>query len=108
MEELNLAPILATYGSVTRGTSPYHPQLLVKVLLYAYTVGIPAARRIARKLEEEVAFRVLAANQRPDFRILRDFRKQHLSALAELFVQVLQLCQRAGLVTLGHIALDGT
>ena len=62
MEELNLAPILATYGSVTRGTPPYHPQLLGKVLLYAYTVGIPAARRIARKLEEEVAFRVLAAN----------------------------------------------
>ena len=108
VEELNLAPILATYGSVTRGTPPYHPQLLVKVLLYAYAVGIPASRQIARKLEEDVAFRVLAANQRPDFRTLSDFRKQHLSALAELFVQVLQLCQRAGLVTLGHIALDGT
>ncbi|MDH4155147.1 MAG: IS1182 family transposase [Nitrospira sp.] len=108
VEELNLAPILATYGSVTRGSPPYHPQLLVKVLLYAYAVGIPASRQIARKLEEDVAFRVLAANQRPDFRTLSDFRKQHLSALAELFVQVLQLCQRAGLVTLGHIALDGT
>jgi hypothetical protein len=80
----------------------------VKVLLYAYAVGIPASRQIARKLEEDVAFRVLAANQRPAFRTLSDFRKQHLPALAELFVQVLKLCQRAGLVKLGHIALDGT
>lgn len=71
-------------------------------------MGIPASRQIARELEENVAFRVLAANQRPDFRTLRDFRKQHLAALTELFVQVLRLCQRAGLVKLGHIALDGT
>jgi len=108
VEELNLSPILATYGRVTRGTPPYHPELLVKVLLYAYAVGMPASRQIARKLEEDVAFRVLAANQRPDFRTLSDFRKQHLTALADLFVQVLKLCQRAGLVKLGHIALDGT
>lgn len=108
VDELNLQPILKTYGGVMRGTVPYHPQLLVKVLLYAYAVGIPASRQIAQKLEEDVAFRVLAANQRPDFRTLSDFRKQHLTALADLFVQVLQLCQRAGLVKLGHIALDGT
>ncbi|MEK6586128.1 MAG: transposase, partial [Nitrospirota bacterium] len=108
VEELNLTSILQTYGGVTRGTAPYHPQMLVKVLLYAYAVGIPASRQIARELEEDVAFRVLAANQRPDFRTLSDFRKQHLAALADLFVQVLTLCQKAGLVTLGHIALDGT
>jgi len=108
VEELNLQPILTTYGGVRRGTVPYHPQLLVKVLLYAYAVGVPASRQIARKLEEDVAFRVLAANQRPDFRTLSDFRKQHLPALADLFVQILTLCQRAGLVPLGHIALDGT
>jgi hypothetical protein len=82
--------------------------MLVKVLLYAYAVGIPASRQIARELEEDVAFRVLAANQRPDFRTISDFRKQHLAALTDLFVQVLRLCQRAGLVKLGHIALDGT
>ena len=58
VEALNLDPILATYGGVTRGTAPYHPQLLVKVLLYAYAVGIPASRQIARELEEDVAFRV--------------------------------------------------
>ena len=108
VEELNLTPILQTYGGVTRGTVPYHPRMLVKVLLYAYAGGIPASRHIARKLEEDVAFRVLAANQRPDFRTISDFRRQHLVALADLFVQVLTLCRRAGLVTLGHIALDGT
>jgi len=62
VEALNLDPILAAYGGVTRGTVPYHLQLLVKMLLYAYAVGIPASRQIARKLEEDVAFRVLAAN----------------------------------------------
>jgi transposase len=107
VEEWNLAPILATYGRVTRGTPPSHPQLLVKVLLYAYAVGVPASRQIAKKLEEGVAVRVLAANQRPDFRTLSDFRNQHLTALADLFVQVLKRCQRAGLVKLGPIALDG-
>ena len=91
VEALNLDPILATYGGVTRGTAPYHPQLLVKVLLYAYAVGIPASRQIARELEEDVAFRVRAANQRPDFRTISDFRKQHLTALAARFVQVLKL-----------------
>lgn len=108
VETLDLGRIVKTYGAVTRGNAPYDPRMLVKVLLYAYAVGIPASRQIARELEENVAFRVLAANQRPDFRTLSDFRKQHLAALADLFVQVLKLCQRAGLVKLGHIALDGT
>lgn len=90
--ELDLTAILATYGGVTRGTVPYDPRMLVTILLYAYAVGIPASRQIARELEEDVAFRVLAANQRPDVRTLNDFRKQHLPALAALFVQVLKLC----------------
>lgn len=94
------------WGDARPGTYP--PQPLVKVLLYPYAVGIPASRQIARKLEEDTVFRVLAANQRPDFPTLSDFRKQHRPALAELFVQVLQLCQGAGLVKLGHIAVDGT
>jgi len=108
VDELDLNNILRTYGGVTRGVAPYHPRMLVKVLFYAYAVGIPASRQIARKLEEDIAFRVLAANQRPDFRTISDFRQQHLSALADLFVQVLKLCQRVGLVTLGQVALDGT
>jgi transposase len=108
VDAVDLRPILAAYRGVRRGTVPYHPRMLVKVLLYAYAVGIPASRQIARELEEDIGFRVLAANQRPDFRTISDFRKQHLAALTTLFVQVLQLCQRAGLVKLGHIALDGT
>ncbi len=108
VDELDLTAILTTYGGVTRGTAPYHPRMLVKVLFYAYAVGIPASRQIARKLEEDVAFRVLAANQQPDFRTISDFRQEHLAALTALFVQVLKLCQRAGLVKLGHVALDGT
>ena len=106
--ERDLKPILATYGGGTRGTIPYHPELLVAVLLYADAVGMPSSRRIARELEENIAFRVLAANQRPDFRTISDFRQQHLAARATLFVDVLTLCQRAGLVKLGHVALDGT
>ena len=108
VDELDLKAILATYGSVTRGVAPYHPRMLVKVLFYAYAVGIPSSRQIAKELEEDIAFRVLAANQQPDFRTISDFRQQHLGALTDLFVQVLKLCQRAGLVKLGHVALDGT
>lgn len=108
VEELDLQPILNTYGDLTRGTAPYDPRMLVAVLLYAYAVGVPASRQIARKLHEDIAFRVLAANTMPDFRTISEFRKQHLAALRGLFVQVLRLCQQAGLVTLGHIALDGT
>lgn len=104
----NRIAILEAYGPTTRGTVPYHPQMLVKVLFYAYAVEVPASWQIAWKLEEDVTFRVLAANQRPDFRTISDFRQEHLAALAKLFVQVLTRCQRAGLVTLGHLALDGT
>lgn len=108
VEELDLQPLLKTYGGLTRGTAPYDPQMLVRVLLYAYAVGVPASRQIARRLHADIAFRVLAANTTPDFRTISDFRKPHLAALRGLFVQVLRLCQQAGLVTLGSIALDGT
>ncbi len=108
VEELDLHSLLKPYGDLTRGTVPYDPRMLVAVLLYAYAVGVPASRQIARRLHEDIAFRVLAANTTPDFRTISDFRKQHLAALRGLFVQVLRLCQHAGLVTLGHIALDGT
>ena len=82
--------------------------MMVKVLLYGYCVGVASSRRIAQRLHEDIAFRVLAANNTPDFRIISDFRKDHLAALTGLFLQVLELCQRAGLVKLGHVALDGT
>ena len=82
--------------------------MMVKVLLYGYCSGVASSRRIARRLHEDIAFRVLAANNTPDFRTVSDFRKDHLEALGNLFLQVLALCRRAGLVKLGHVALDGT
>ena len=78
------------------------------MLLYGYCTGVASSRRIAQRLHEDIAFRVLAANNTPDFRTISDFRKDHLEALGELFLQVLELCQQAGLVKLGHVALDGT
>jgi hypothetical protein len=82
--------------------------MMVKVLLYAYCVGLSSSRRIERGLVEDVALRYLAANNTPDFRTISDFRKRHLAALRGLFGQVLRLCQKAGMVKLGHVALDGT
>ena len=82
--------------------------MMVKVLLYGYCTGVASSRRIAQRLHEDIAFRVLAANNTPDFRTISDFRKDHLEALAGLFRQVLELCQRAGLVKLGHVAQDST
>ena len=105
---LDLDAILSSYGGPARGTVPYDPRMLTAVLIYGYCTGVFSSRNMARKLEEDVAFRVLAANQRPDFRTISDFRKAHLRALSGLFVQVLRLCRAAGLVKLGHVALDGT
>jgi len=108
-EGLDLTPILATYETGDgRGQPPYHPALMVKLLLYAYCTGKPSSRQIERATYEEIPYRVLAANQHPDHDTLAAFRQQHLGALAALFAQVLALCRRAGLVKLGHVALDGT
>ena len=108
VDSLDLWAILARYEGEQRGYPPYHPRMMVKVLLYAYCIGVPSSRKIERRLEEDIAFRVLAANNTPDFRTISDFRKEHLGALAGLFLQVLKLCQKAGLVKLGHVSLDGT
>ena len=82
--------------------------MMVKLLLYGYCTGVASSWRLALRLHEDIAFRVLAANKTPDFRTVSDFRKDHLEALGNLFGQVLALCQQAGLVKLGHVALDGT
>jgi transposase len=106
---LDLTPILATYETGEgRGQPPYHPALLVKLLLYGYCTGKPSSRRIEQATYEEIPYRVLAANQHPDHDTIAAFRQTHLPALTALFAQVLRLCQRAGLVHLGHVALDGT
>jgi transposase len=108
VDEMDLSKIIKRYKDEDRGYPPYHPVMMVKVLLYAYCIGVPSSRKIAKRLEEDVSFRVLAANNTPDFRTISDFRKDHLKALAGLFLQVLKLCKKAGLVKLGHVSLDGT
>ena len=108
VDSFDLRAIEAVYEDELRGGPPYHPRMMVKVLLYAYCARVYSSRRIARRLHEDVAFRVLAAGNTPDFRTISDFRKQHLAALSGLFAQVLTLAQRAGLVKLGKVALDGT
>lgn len=108
VDHLDLRAIMERYADEERGYPPYHPAMMVKVLLYAYSIGVASSRRIEKRLCEDIAFRVLAANNTPDFRTISDFRKDHLKALGRLFLQVLKLCQKAGLVKLGHVALDGT
>ena len=108
MDQLELSETTDRYERERRGGPPYHPRMMVKVLLYGYCAGVASSRRIAQRLHEDIAFRVLAANNTPDFRTISDFRKDNLDALLGLFLQVLALCQQAGLVKLGHVALDGT
>ena len=106
--ELDLSAILAPYEREERGQPPYHPAMMVALLLYAYTQGVYASRRIAKGCEERLDVMAVTGMQRPDFRTISEFRRRHLEALTALFVQVLWLCRKAGLVKLGHVALDGT
>jgi transposase len=106
-EALDLSAILQAYGE-ERGQPPYHPGMLVALLLYGYSRGLYSSRQLARACEERLDVMAVTGLNRPDFRTISDFRKRHLAALSDLFVQVLRLCQRAGLVRLGHVAVDGT
>lgn len=106
--ELDLNAILAYYEREQRGYPPHHPKMMVALLLYGYSVGVPSSRKIEKRCYEDIAFRVIAGNTQPDHSCISEFRRIHLEALAGLFLQVLKLCQGAGLVKLGHVALDGT
>lgn len=107
--ELDLSEIYAAYERKDgRGLAAYHPLLLTRLLLYGYAKGVTSSRAIERATYEDVAFRYLAGNQHPDHDTIANFRRQHLEALAKLFVQALKLCQKAGLVKLGNVAIDGT
>lgn len=109
VEALDLSAIVKVYEeSDGRGRPPYHPALMVKLLLYGYCSGKMSSRKIEQATYDDVAFRVLSCNQQPDHDSIASFRKRHLQELGRLFVQVLQLCERAGLVKLGHVAIDGT
>jgi len=106
-EELDLTDIMASYSG-EKGQPPFHPAMMVALLLYAYCCGIYSSRRIAKACRERVDFMSIVAFDPPDFRTICEFRKRHSKALSGLFVQVLKLCEKAGLVKLGHVALDGT
>ena len=109
VDELDLTEFVRVYEvGDGRGQPPYHPAMMVKLVLYAYCIGMPSSRKIERATHRDVAFRVLAADQHPDHTSIAEFRQRHLARLAGLFLDVLRLCQAAGLVTLGHVALDGT
>ena len=108
LDKIDLSPILSVYEQEERGNPPYHPKVVTGILLYGYCNGITSSRKLAQRCQEDVAFRVLAANNGPDFRTISDFRKRHLEALQHLFVEILNLCQKAGLVKFGHLSLDGT
>jgi len=107
VSQMDLSEFYTAYRNDGWGATAYDPGMMVAVLLYAYCRGIRSSRKIARALEEDVGFRVVAANQQPDFRTVCRFRAEHEEDLERLFVQVLRLCQEAGLVKLGIVALDG-
>jgi transposase len=108
VDQLDLSAITAPYEQEERGYPPYHPVMLTKVLLYAYCVGVFSSRKIQRRLTEDIAFRMLAADNQPDFRTIADFRQRHLAALEGLFVQVLHLAREAGALSVGRVAIDGS
>src|SRR6266540_1715022 len=106
-DDLGLAEITGTYGS-ERGQPPFDPTMMTALLLYSYCCGLYSSRRIAKACRERVDFMSIVALDAPDFRTIADFRRRHVKALGALFKQILQLCEKAGLVRLGHVALDGT
>jgi len=108
MGELDLSAIFSGYCANGRGLAAYHPQMMSGLLIYGYCVGVFSSRRIERATFEDVAFRFLSGDQHPDHDTIAAFRERHLESLKGLFLQVLKLCEQAGLVKLGHVALDGT
>jgi len=108
VDQLDLSKIESVYERDDRGQPPYNPRMMTKILVYSYCTGIFSSRKIQKRLIEDVAFRVLAAGNQPDFRTISDFRKIHLEALQGLFEQVLKLALTAGAIKLGRVALDGS
>jgi transposase len=108
IDQLDLSLIESHYEREERGYPPYHPRMMTKVLVYGYCVGVFSSRRIEKRLVEDIAFRVLAVGNEPDFRTISEFRRIHLRALEGMFVQVLQLALKLGAMKLGRVAIDGT
>jgi len=108
VDVLDLSPILDDYDNSDGGQAPFHPVMMTKLLVYAYCVGIMSSRKIELNTYEVVPYRMLTVDQHPDHDTINEFRKRHLAAFGSIFLAVLQLAQKVGLVKLGHVALDGT
>jgi transposase len=108
VKDLDLSAIFAYYDNDGRGCVPYDPRMMIRIILYGYAIGVTSSRKLEQKVVEDIAFRCLAAGNRPDFHTINAFRLRHREALQQLFYQVLDLARRAGLVRLGLVALDGT
>ena len=107
VQTLDLSAITRKYEKEDRGFPPYHPRMMVRLLLYSYCVGVYSSRRIQKRCERDAAYRVIVGDDVPNFRTISDFRKLHLPELQGLFVEVLKLCAQAGLVKVGLVSLDG-
>jgi transposase len=108
IDVIDLQNFYVAYNASGEGNAAYHPQLMIKVLLYAYCLGVTSSRLIARACEDQVGFRYLSMNQQPNFRTIASFRDIHQEELKKLFVTILKMCKEAGLVKMGTVALDGT
>lgn len=108
VDALDLSEITDSYDNSKGGQAPFHPVMMTKLLIYGYCTGVFSSRKIERSTYEVIPFRMLSDNQHPDHDTIAEFRKQHLTAFNRIFLDVLQLAQKAGLVKLGHVALDGT
>lgn len=106
VDQLNLRQLYNSYGE--EGQPAYHTKMLIKILLYGYATGIRSSRKLSEKLECDVFYIYLAGMQKPDFRTISDFRKNKKEYLCDCFKEVLQMCSQIGLVSLGHVAIDGT
>jgi transposase len=107
VQTMDLSAITRKYEKEDRGFPPYHPRMMVTLLLYSYCVGVYSSRRIRKRCERDAAYRVIVGDDVPNFRTISDFRKLHLPELQGLFVEVLKLCAQAGLVKVGLVSLDG-
>lgn len=108
MEEVDLRRVYASYEKELRGYPPHEPKMMMALLIYGYATGVVSSRKIEQKTIEDVAFRVIAGNQSPDHSRISEFRRRHGEVFEDLFLQILKLCRKAGLVKLGHVAIDGT
>lgn len=106
VEQLDMNKLYDSYSE--EGQPGYHPKMLLKILLYGYSIGIRSSRKLAQRTESDIYFMFLSAMQRPDFRTISDFRKLKGEYLQEYFIQILDICKEMGMVSLGHISIDGS